>query len=103
MNANLQTAPAVTDEELWRLACEGDRDAFTRIVRRYQCLVCSITYGACGALGIAEDMAQETFITAWTGLKDLREPSKLRQWLCGIAQNIADSSIGRDVWRAGEA
>jgi DNA-directed RNA polymerase specialized sigma24 family protein len=48
-------------------------------------------------------MAQETFITAWTGLKDLREPSKLRQWLCGIAQNIADSSIGRDVWRAGEA
>ena len=102
MNANLQTARPLTDEQLWRLACEGDREAFTGIVRRYQCLICSITYSGCGALGIAEDMAQETFITAWNELKDLREPNRLRQWLCGIARNIAVNAVRPDLRRGGE-
>ena len=70
-----------SDEQLWRLSCDGDREAFTKIVERYQSLICSIAYSACGALGTSEDMAQETFITAWHRLKDLREPSKLRPWL----------------------
>ena len=102
MNANLQTARRLTDEQLWRLACEGDREAFTGIVRRYQPLICSITYSGCSALGIAEDMAQETFITAWNGLKDLRQPNRLRQWLCGIARNITANAVRRDVRRGGE-
>ena len=62
---NLETSFAVSDEQLWRLACEGDRDAFSKIVERYQSLVCSLAYSACGTLGTSEDMAQETFITAW--------------------------------------
>lgn len=102
VNANLQTARPLTDEQLWRLACEGDREAFTGIVRRYQCLICSITYSGCGALGIAEDMAQETFITAWNGLRDLRDPNRLRQWLCGIARNITANAVRQDLRRGGE-
>src|SRR5262245_48780289 len=102
MNMNLQTSPAVSDEQLWRLSCEGDREAFTRIVERYQSLICSIAYSACGALGTSEDMAQETFITAWHQLKDLREPGKLRQWLCGIVRNIAASAVRRELRRGGE-
>jgi len=80
----LMDSATASDEQLWRLACEGDREAFGRIVERYQSLVCSLAYSACGTLGTSEDMAQETFITAWHRLKNLREPGKLRQWLCGI-------------------
>src|SRR5262245_26702360 len=102
MNMNLQTSPAVSDEQLWRLSCEGDREAFTTIVERYQSLICSLAYSVCGALGTSEDMAQETFITAWHRLKDLRDPSKLHQWLCGIVRNIAANAARRELRRGGE-
>src|SRR6476620_5142432 len=97
MNMISMDSAAVSDEQLWQLACDGDREAFGRIVERYQTLVCSIAYSACGVLGTSEDMAQETFITAWHRLKDLREPGKLRQWLCGIVRNIAASTVRRDL------
>jgi RNA polymerase sigma factor (sigma-70 family) len=96
-----QASTVVSDERLWRLSCEGDREAFTRIVERYQSLICSLAYSACGALGASEDMAQETFITAWRRLKELREPSKLRQWLCGIVRNIAANAVRRELRRGG--
>src|SRR6478752_9141935 len=102
MKMNLRMSPIVSDEQLWRLACEGDRDAFTKIVERYQSLVCSLAYSACGTLGTSEDMAQETFITAWHRLKELREPGKLRQWLCGIVRNIAANAVRRELRRGGE-
>ena len=102
MNMILMKTATASDEQLWRLACEGDREAFTRIVERYQSLVCSLAYSACGTLGTSEDMAQETFITAWHRLKDLREPGKLRQWLCGIVRNIAANAVRRDLRRGGE-
>ena len=35
MNMNLELSPVVSDEQLWRRSCEGDREAFTRIVERY--------------------------------------------------------------------
>jgi RNA polymerase sigma factor (sigma-70 family) len=103
MNMNLEMSPVVSDEQLWRLSCEGDREAFTKIVQRYQSLICSLAYSVCGALGTSEDMAQETFITAWHRLKDLREPSKLRPWLCGIVRNIAANTLRRELRRGGEA
>src|SRR6478736_6913946 len=102
MNMISMDSAAASDEQLWRLACEGDREAFTRIVERYQTLVCSLAYSTCGALGTSEDMAQETFITAWHRLKDLREPSKLRPWLCGIVRNIAANTVRREIRRGGE-
>jgi RNA polymerase sigma factor (sigma-70 family) len=101
MNMILMNSATASDEQLWRLSCEGDREAFTRIVERYQSLICSLAYSACGALGTSEDMAQETFITAWHQLKDLRDPSKLRQWLCGIVRNIAANAVRRDLRRGG--
>ena len=55
------------DAELVEWSLTGDREAFGRIVERYQSLVCSITYGATGSLGLSEDIAQETFVTAWQG------------------------------------
>src|SRR5678809_1548660 len=99
MNMISMDSAVVSDEQLWRLACDGDREAFSRIVQRYQTLVCSIAYSACGALGTAEDMAQETFIAAWHRLTDLRDPGKLRQWLCGIVRNIAANSVRREIRR----
>jgi RNA polymerase sigma factor (sigma-70 family) len=84
-----------SDSELTAHALEGHRDAFGQIVSRYQSLVCSLAYSATGSLSQSEDLAQETFIAAWKGLRTLREPEKLRSWLCSIARNIIANAVRR--------
>jgi RNA polymerase sigma factor (sigma-70 family) len=71
----------------------GNRDAFGMIVRRYQSLICALAYNATGSLSQSEDLAQETFLAAWRQLNALREPAKLRPWLCQIARNIAYDAV----------
>ena len=77
------------DTHLVRSTLAGDRRSFEEIVRRYQTLVCSIAYSGTGDLAISEDVAQETFLTAWRTMGQLREPKSLRAWLCGIARRLA--------------
>ena len=79
----------------WTLA--GDRAAFATIIKRYQSLVCSITYSATGSLSLSEDLAQETFLAAWRQLSELREPTRLRSWLCGITRFL----VGKEYRRQG--
>src|SRR6516165_9961713 len=84
-----------SDYELVTLTLAGDRDAFGRIVTRYQTLLCSLAYSATGSFSQSEDLAQETFVTAWKQLADLREPEKLRSWLCRISRNLAYDALLR--------
>src|SRR5262245_51074460 len=86
----------ITDTELVGRTLEGDTDAFELIVSRYQSLICSLTYSATGSLGQSQDLAQETFITAWKHLRLLREREKLRAWLCGIARRLIGKALRRD-------
>jgi RNA polymerase sigma factor (sigma-70 family) len=73
-----------SDADLVAATLAGDRRAFGQIVERYQRLLCSLAFSATGGLSQSEDIAQETFIEAWRQLAELREPEKLRPWLCGI-------------------
>ncbi|MFO1501374.1 MAG: sigma-70 family RNA polymerase sigma factor [Verrucomicrobiota bacterium] len=81
------------DAELVSASRAGNRDAFGQIVARYQSLVCSVAYSATGSLSQSEDLAQETFLAAWKHLDQLREPGKLRSWLCGIARHVTQNSL----------
>src|SRR6185369_5248988 len=84
MAENMTSIELVTDAELVAACLIGDREAFGRIVERYQRLLCSLAYSATGSLSESEDLAQEAFLDAWRQLRTLREPEKLRPWLCGI-------------------
>src|SRR5271168_5646207 len=84
------------DAELVNGTLAGNRDAFGQIVSRYQSLICSLACSATGSLGQSEDLAQETFITAWKHLRHLRERQKLRSWLCGIARNRINNFLRRE-------
>src|SRR5215831_16867992 len=84
---NVQTTSSIelsTDAELVGACLSGNHEAFSRIVERYQSLLCSLAYSATGSLSQSEDLAQETFVEGWRQLHSLREPEKLRPWLCGI-------------------
>lgn len=96
MMTTAMSAAANNDADLVAASLSGNRDAFGHIVSRYQSLICSLAYSATGSLGQSEDLAQETFITAWKHLRHLRERNKLRAWLCGIARNRINSALRRD-------
>jgi RNA polymerase sigma factor (sigma-70 family) len=96
MTTNMISQAPNNDADLVAATMAGSRDAFTQIVSRYQSLICSLAYSATGSLGQSEDLAQETFITAWTHLGHLRERHKLRSWLCGIARNRINNFLRRE-------
>ena len=95
ITTKIMSAVANNDTELVSASLSGNREAFGQIVSRYQSLICSLAYSATGSLTTSEDLAQETFLTAWKQLAGLREPQKLRAWLCGIARNLINNSLRR--------
>src|SRR5271154_2860600 len=106
MTTYIMSVAVNNDAELVHGTLAGNREAFGQIVSRYQSLVCSLAYSATGSLGQSEDLAQETFITAWKHLGHLRERDKLRAWLCGIARNRINNFLrreGREPIRAAES
>lgn len=94
---DMRESELLEDAELVGLCRHGDRDAFGRIVERYQSLVCGLAYSACGDISRSEDLAQETFIAAWRQLASLKEPAKLKHWLCGIVRNLLHNSARAQI------
>jgi RNA polymerase sigma factor (sigma-70 family) len=80
---------ARTDVELVEASLRGEHQAFGHLVARYQDVVCAVSYSSTGDRNLSEDVAQETFIAAWSQLDRLRDKSVVRSWLCGMARNIA--------------
>ncbi len=77
-------------------ACRaGERHAFVEIVQRHQSLVCAVAYNVTGRLEVSEELAQDTFVTAWRKMDELREPAKLRGWLTRIAHALAVDWVRR--------
>ncbi len=87
MNINTISTVETNDASLVSESLSGNREAFGQIVGRYQTLICSLAYSATGSFSQSQDLAQETFVIAWKRLSELREPGKLRSWLCGILKH----------------
>ena len=79
--------------ELLTSSRNGDTSAFETIVKKYQSYICAITFSATGDLGKSEVLAQETFISAWKDLTQLKDLNKSQSWLAGIARNIIKNSF----------
>ena len=78
------------DESDWvRLAAQGDREAFARLVDRYWERVRRWLFGLTGKQQLSEDIAQEAFLKAWTNLPTLqqKEADSFRVWLFRIARH----------------
>ena len=64
-----------------RTATADKQQAFDQIVRRFQDLAFACAYSVLGDFGLAEDAAQEAFLTAWRHLDQLRTPEAFPGWL----------------------
>ncbi|KMT66818.1 RNA polymerase sigma factor [Catenovulum maritimum] len=84
LNKLNSTTTNTSDANLVLASLGGDRTAFGEIVAKYQNLLCSLAYSSVGDIKHSEDIAQETFVEAWKKLNTLKDPEKLKAWLCGI-------------------
>ena len=81
------------ETELLKASMQGDTVAFEVIVKKYQSFICAITFSATADFGKSEELAQETFISAWKNLTQLKDISKFRGWLSSIARNKIRNSF----------
>jgi len=97
MKLSMPATATASDAELVQNCLATGTDAFSEIVTRYQSLICALTYNATGSVARSEDLAQEVFLIAWKELRQLREPAKLRSWLCGIARRLTAKTLHRET------
>ena len=84
-----------TDETLVMLTLAGEQNAYEVLVTRYQKAVISSAMMVTKNYFMAEDAAQDAFVTAWMKLDTLQEPKKYGSWVCRIAKNCALNMISR--------
>ena len=68
-------------------AQQGDEEAFTYLVGLFERRVLAYFLARTPSLAAAEDLAQETFVRAFTALPSLEEGARFPSWLFGIARN----------------
>ena len=76
-----------TDVELIRSTLNGDDTAFTELVKKYQKPVHALVWRKIGDFHIAEEITQDTFLTAYQELATLKKPQSFASWLYVIAAN----------------
>lgn len=77
------------ERDLIERSRNGDAEAFTRLIGRYEDRIYRLAKSVCTGLPEeADDVYQDTFLTAFKKLKSFRGDSELGTWLYRIASNL---------------
>lgn len=85
-----QSANPRDDPSLVRAVLDGDREAYAELVARHQDAVVALLCSRLRDRRAVDDLAQDTLVEAYTHLRSLKDPSRFRSWLAGIAFNVAN-------------
>ena len=85
----------VDDRLLVKRAQRGDRPAFEALYRTHVKRVYALCWRLSGDSALAEDLCQDTFVKAWTGLASFRGDSAFGTWLHRVAVNAI---LGQRRW-----
>jgi RNA polymerase sigma-70 factor (ECF subfamily) len=86
--------PEAVEDASVEAARRGDRDAFNRLVIRYQSLVYNLAYRTLGNREDAADVTQETFFSAYRHLEEFHGRA-FKRWLLRIAVNACYDLLRR--------
>ena len=85
------------DGQLVRAALDGEASAFGAIVERYWNMVMALALSKISNAAEAEDVAQESFLKAYSQLSGLKDPSRLAGWLSKITTQQCSNSLRRTL------
>jgi RNA polymerase sigma-70 factor (ECF subfamily) len=80
------------DDSLLAAGRDGSEYAFNTLIDRYQQAVRTFLRGLTANHSDADDIAQETFLAAWTQARSFRGQRSVRSWLFSIAWHKAKGS-----------
>lgn len=81
----------MTEQELVRLAQQGDSAAWETLVRREQQAIFHHAYLLTGDADDAQDVAQEAFVRAFRSIDRFDPDRPVRPWLLRITSNLASN------------
>ena len=84
----------MSDKSLLEAHCQGDKEAFSELVRRYGAIVLGYLTKLSGGRGQAEDLFQETFKRVHEKAYTLQS-SRFKPWLFTIATRVALDGMRR--------
>ncbi|OIQ12423.1 RNA polymerase sigma factor [Neomoorella thermoacetica] len=84
-----------SDEELLARSRDGDAEAFTLLVERYQRMLFTIAYRFLGNTEDAGDAAQEALVRAFKNLAAFRGQCSFKTWLQHIIANVCRDELRR--------
>ena len=83
------------DARLVRSCRQGDIEAFSTLVSKYQDSLYNVAYRMVGDREEARDVAQEAFIKAYKGIETFDSRMPFRSWLYSIGTNTAIDHLRR--------
>lgn len=86
-----------SDEQLISATLGGDMTAFGTIVERYWNMVVGLAMSKIGEPTEAEDVAQESFLKAYSQLHSLQQSSRFAGWLSKIAVQQCSNTVRRRI------
>src|SRR6201981_3187818 len=87
---------SANEADLIRLVCEGDREAFYRLVQPYERAVYTTAMSILNNQADAEEAAQEAVLKALAALPRFRGEAKFSTWLIQITINEARLKLRKD-------
>lgn len=81
------------EKHLIYLSKKGDRKSFDMLIKKYANQIFNLGLRLSGNRGMAQDIAQDTFINAYTGIKNFQERSSFSSWLYRIAVNCWKNKV----------
>lgn len=76
------------DEEAVQAFQRGEKDAFDRLVLKYQRMIYRLCFRYTGSHPDADDLAQDVFFRAYRGLAGFRSEARFSTWLYRIGLNV---------------
>jgi len=91
------TDRVLVDKELIVRASEGDKDAFGRLVLKYQKKLFRFLFMMLGKKDATEDITQEAFVKAYMALGSFNSEKAFYPWVATIARNLAINYLKRNA------
>ena len=86
----------VNDVDLVRRTLDGDQDAFTALVNKYQKSVHALVWRKIGDFHIAEELTQDVFLKVYKRLSTLKRQDRFPGWLYVIASRHCASWLRKE-------
>jgi RNA polymerase sigma-70 factor (ECF subfamily) len=86
---------SVSDEDLFKQAIKGNRNAFDQLVRTHTPTMYRVALRITGTAAEAEDVVQDAWISAWRALPGFRHEASVSTWLYRVVTNAALAQVRR--------